>query len=171
MIARLLSLINYKKLIRADLWGFVICFETLSEDMLFIFFFHFQPGKGQASDLLGTSVFYTQSTLPPPPTERPASRRDAATLTEAVANGKRAGILGPGHRCRRRWKHHSLNVPYISEEEPSTDGEDELINRMRQDNPEPERKEGRRAREHRKKRCNFSPQCDFDVFSSLSFRL
>lgn len=135
--------------------------------------FRFQPGKGQASDLLGTSVFYTQSTLPPPPTERPVSRRDAATLTEAVVNGKRAGILGPGHQRRRRWQRHSLNVPYISEEEPSTDGEDELINRMRQDShsPEPERKEGRRAREHRKKRFNFSPQCDFDVFPSLSFRL
>lgn len=130
----------------------------LSEEMLFIFFFHFQPGKGQASDLVGTSVFHT-STLAPPPTERPASRRDAATLTEAVANGKKAGILGPGHRRRRRWQRHRLNEPYISEEEPSTDGEDELINRMRQDrhSPEPERKERRRAREHRKKRCNFSP--------------
>lgn len=127
--------------------------------MLFILFFHFQPGQAQASDPVGISVLNTYTDSQPPPRERPASRRDAATLTEAVDNGKRTGTLGPGHRGRRRWRLRRLSEPYSSEEELSTDREEELkfITRRRRDRhtPEPEQKEGRRARECRTKRCNF----------------
>ncbi|XP_075937023.1 centrosome and spindle pole-associated protein 1 isoform X2 [Anarhichas minor] len=95
----------------------------------------------------------------PPPRERPASRRDAASLTEAEDNGKSTGTWGPGHRRRRRWQLRGPKEPYSSEEEPITDKEEELEfrHRGRQDRhtPEPEYKEERRTRE---RRANRAPQ-------------
>ncbi|KAM6908109.1 centrosome and spindle pole-associated protein 1 [Lycodopsis pacificus] len=93
----------------------------------------------------------------PPPRERPASRRDAASLTEAEDNGKSTGTWGPGHRRRRRWHLQRPNKPHSSEEEPITDKEEELEFRhgRRQDRqtPEPESKEERRTRERRANRA------------------
>ncbi|XP_023131916.3 centrosome and spindle pole-associated protein 1 [Amphiprion ocellaris] len=91
--------------------------------------------------------------MPPPQKERPASRRDAATLTEAVDNGKSTGTLGPGYRRRRRWQLYRQKEPYSSEEELNTDEEleSDFRCRRRQDRctREPEYKEERRKQERR----------------------
>lgn len=117
--------------------------------------FYLQPGQVQASAPMGISVLNTHTHIQPPPRERPASRRDAATLTEAVDNGQR----GPGHQGRRRWQLHRPKEPYSSDEELSTEREEEFKfrNRRTQDRhtPEPERKEGRRTRKHRTERWSF----------------
>ncbi|XP_068588339.1 centrosome and spindle pole-associated protein 1-like isoform X2 [Cebidichthys violaceus] len=125
-----------------------------------------KPGQVRASD----AVYISSPTSPlpilnihrnthRPPKERPASRRDAASLTEAVDNGKSTGTWGPGHRRRKRWQLGGPKEPYSSEEEPITDKEEELEfrDRRRQDRhtPEPEYKEERRARE---RRANRAPQ-------------
>ncbi|KAM8822995.1 centrosome and spindle pole-associated protein 1 isoform 2-T2 [Spinachia spinachia] len=54
----------------------------------------------------------------PPPRERPASRRDAASLTEAADHGESSGTRGPGHRRQRRWHLNRPEEPHSSEEEP-----------------------------------------------------
>lgn len=131
-----------------------------------MFFFHFQPGQFQVSDTVCISapaspppILNTHTNIRLPPRERPASRRDAATLTEVVDNGRSKGTFGPGHRGRRRWQIHRPREPYSSEDEPITDGEDELEfrRRRRRDRytPEPEYKEERRTRQHRANRCSF----------------
>ncbi|XP_078137408.1 centrosome and spindle pole-associated protein 1 [Sander vitreus] len=119
-----------------------------------------KPGQIQASDAVHISspasprpILNTHTNTHCPPRERPASRRDAATLTEKVDNGKSIGTWGPGHRRRRRWQLHRPKEPYSSEEEPITDKDDEFEfrHRRRQDRhtPEPEYKEERRTRERR----------------------
>ncbi|XP_065804861.1 centrosome and spindle pole-associated protein 1 isoform X1 [Labrus bergylta] len=89
--------------------------------------------------------------------ERPAYRRDAATLTDAVEGGKRTGTWAPVHRGRKRWQIIQTNEPYKSEEELNTDKEEEFKHRRRHDThtPEPEYKEERRSRE---RRANRAPQ-------------
>ncbi|KAA8580783.1 hypothetical protein FQN60_013741 [Etheostoma spectabile] len=117
-----------------------------------------QPGQIQPSDAVYISspasprpILNTHTNTHHPPRERPASRRDAATLTETVDNGKNIGTWGPGHRRRRRWQLHRPEEPYSSEEEPITDkdNEFEFRHRRRQDRhtPEPEYKVERRTRE------------------------
>ncbi|XP_044031547.1 centrosome and spindle pole-associated protein 1 isoform X2 [Siniperca chuatsi] len=119
-----------------------------------------KPGQVQTSDAVYIScpasalpILNTHTNIHPPPRERTAFRRDAATLTEAVDNGKSTGTWGLGHRGRRRWQLHRPKETYTSEEEQITDKEDELAfrHRRRQDRhtPEPEYKEERRTRERR----------------------
>ena len=130
-------------------------------------FFPFQPGQFQASDVVCISspaspppILNTHTNIGLPPRERPASRRDAATLTEVVDNGRSTGTLGPGHRGRRRWHIYRPKEPYSSEDESITDREDELEfrHRRRRDRytPEPEYKEERRTRQSRANRWSFS---------------
>ncbi|TNN88915.1 Centrosome and spindle pole associated protein 1 [Liparis tanakae] len=119
-----------------------------------------QPGQTQASDAVYISspasplpILNIHTNVRPPPREHPASRRDAATLTEAVDNGESTGTRDPGHRRRRRWQSPKPKEPYSSEEEPITDQEEELEfrHRRRQDGDtlEPEYREGRRTRERK----------------------
>ncbi|CAJ1082220.1 centrosome and spindle pole-associated protein 1 isoform X1 [Xyrichtys novacula] len=92
----------------------------------------------------------------PPLWERPSSRKDAATLTEEVGNGKRTGAWIPAQRGRRRWQIIKQRGSYSSEEELDIDREQELvIRRIRRhsDTPELKYKEERRAREHRATRA------------------
>ncbi|KAM6971588.1 centrosome and spindle pole-associated protein 1 [Tautogolabrus adspersus] len=95
----------------------------------------------------------------PVPWERPAYRRDAATLTDAVEDGKRIGTWAPVHRGRKRWQIIRTNEPYNSEEELNTDKEEELEFKHRRRHgrhtPEPEYKGERRTRE---RRANRAPQ-------------
>nr|XP_046227260.1 centrosome and spindle pole-associated protein 1 isoform X2 [Scatophagus argus] len=116
--------------------------------------------KIQSSD----TVFNTYPNAHSPLREPPASRRDAATLTEAADDGKRTSTWGPGHRGRRRWQLYRRREPYSSEEELSTDREEEfeLRHRRKQDRhtPEPEYKEGRKSRQHR---ANRTPQDMMEV--------
>ncbi|KAI3355250.1 hypothetical protein L3Q82_018103 [Scortum barcoo] len=88
-----------------------------------------KPGQFRASDAACISppasprpILNAFTNIHPPPREHAASRRDAATLTEAVDNGKR----GPAHRGRRRWQLHKLKEPCSSEEQLITDTEEEL---------------------------------------------
>uniref|UniRef100_A0A3B4UNE3 Centrosome and spindle pole associated protein 1 n=1 Tax=Seriola dumerili TaxID=41447 RepID=A0A3B4UNE3_SERDU len=123
-----------------------------------------KPGQVQASDAV--RIFSpashlpnlnTHTNIPPPARECPASRRDAATLTDAVDNGKSTGTWEPGYRGRRRWQICRPKEPYTSEEELFTDNEEELEFRHRRrkhrHNPEPVYKEERRIREHRANRA------------------
>ncbi|XP_034562108.1 centrosome and spindle pole-associated protein 1 isoform X2 [Notolabrus celidotus] len=107
-----------------------------------------------ASPLLIPNIL---SNYPSPPWERPASRRDAATLTEARDDGKRTGAWNPVHRARRRWQIVRQKEPYSSEEELNSDREEvvEFRHRRRQDRytPEPEFKVERRTRERRAHRA------------------
>ncbi|XP_033495349.1 centrosome and spindle pole-associated protein 1 [Epinephelus lanceolatus] len=116
-----------------------------------------KPEQVQASDAVYISSPASHTNTHPPPRERPASRRDAATLTEAVDNGKSRGTWGPGNHGRRRWQLYKLKEPYSSEEEPITDNEDELEFRRRRRldryTPEPEYKKERRTRERRANRA------------------
>ncbi|XP_068438170.1 centrosome and spindle pole-associated protein 1 isoform X4 [Clinocottus analis] len=123
-----------------------------------------KPGQVEASDAVYISspasplpFLNTHTNIHPPPREHPASRRDAATLTEAVDNGESTGTGGPGHRSRRRWQLPKPKELYTSEEEPITDKEEELefSTRRRQDEQtlEPEYKEERRTRERRAHRA------------------
>ncbi|KAL6097884.1 cspp1 [Pungitius sinensis] len=83
-----------------------------------------------------------------PMRERPASRRDAATLTDAGLDGK-----GTGTRGRRRWQLRRLNEPRSSEEESIilTDTEEELESRRR-------RRRERGKRRTSEPRANRAPQ-------------
>ncbi|XP_070784596.1 centrosome and spindle pole-associated protein 1 [Enoplosus armatus] len=125
-----------------------------------------KPGQIQASDAVCISspasplpILNTHTNLHPPPRERAASRRDAATLTETVDNGKSTGTWGPGRRGRRRWQVRRPKEPYSSEEELITDKEEEFEFRRRRrpdrHTPAPEYKEERRTRE---RRANRGPQ-------------
>ncbi|XP_041670613.1 centrosome and spindle pole-associated protein 1 [Cheilinus undulatus] len=118
-----------------------------------------EPGHMQSSDAVhvpppvSLPLFSnTQTNDHHPPWEHPASRRDAATLTEAVDDGKRAETWVPGHRGRRRWRVIRPKESYSSEEEMSTDREEDLGLRHRQRHsrttPEPVYREERRIREH-----------------------
>ncbi|XP_059182691.1 centrosome and spindle pole-associated protein 1 isoform X2 [Centropristis striata] len=104
-------------------------------------------------------ILNTRTNIHPPPRERSASRRDAATLTEVVDNGNSTGSHGRGHRRRRHWQIHRPKKHYSSEEEPITDKEDEVEfrHKRQQDRhtPEPKYKEERR---NRKYRANRTPQ-------------
>ncbi|XP_029979795.1 centrosome and spindle pole-associated protein 1 [Sphaeramia orbicularis] len=115
--------------------------------------------KVQASDgVCRSSPYY------PPPTstnvhfahrERPASRRDAATLTEAVDNGKSPGNGDPRHQRRSRWNlPRPKEIYYSSEEEFNTDKEEELSHSMSQNGhtQKPDYKEEKITREHGAKR-------------------
>lgn len=141
----------------------------------FLSHFHFQSEQVQASDADASPppILNTHTNIRPSPTERPVSRRDAATLTEAVNNGKRTGTRGPGHRGRRRWQVHRLKEPYGSEEDLTSDREEEweLRHRKRQDRhtPEPEYKEEGRTRERRGSRCGFFSTMILSYFSSLTY--
>uniref|UniRef100_UPI0037E9B43B centrosome and spindle pole associated protein 1 n=1 Tax=Semicossyphus pulcher TaxID=241346 RepID=UPI0037E9B43B len=117
-----------------------------------------KPGHVQALDAVSIPSPASPLLIPnmhtnyhPPPRERPTSRRDAATLTEAVDNGNRTGTWVSGHRGRRRWQLIRPKEPYSSEEEFNTDKEEELEVRLRrrQDRHTPDYKEERRTREHR----------------------
>ncbi|KAE8279906.1 Centrosome and spindle pole associated protein 1 [Larimichthys crocea] len=103
-----------------------------------------KPGQDKASDAVCVAspasplpILNAHANMHPPPRERPASRRDAATLTEAVDNGKK-------------------DRGFSSEEELITDTEEELEfrHRRRRDrrSPEPEYKEERKTRERRANR-------------------
>ncbi|KAF0028121.1 hypothetical protein F2P81_019208 [Scophthalmus maximus] len=117
--------------------------------------------KVQSSDAVHTSTpappptaLYTHTNTLPPYRERPASRRDAATLTEAVDGVKSPGTWDPSHRRqRRRWLIYRPTEPYSSEEEPITDKEEELEfgrrRRKGRNTPEADVKEERSRREHR----------------------
>ncbi|XP_077951974.1 centrosome and spindle pole-associated protein 1 isoform X4 [Gasterosteus aculeatus] len=53
-----------------------------------------------------------------PPRERPASRRDAASLTEPADHGESSGTWGPGRRRQRRRHLNRPKEPHSSDEEP-----------------------------------------------------
>ncbi|XP_040922248.1 centrosome and spindle pole-associated protein 1 [Toxotes jaculatrix] len=119
-----------------------------------------KSGQVQASDAVRISspasplpILNTHNSIPLPYRERPASRRDAATLTEAVGNGKSTETWDQGHRGRRRWQLYGPKEPCSSDEELITDKEEELEFRYRRrkdrHTPEPEDKEERRTRQHR----------------------
>ncbi|XP_042366848.1 centrosome and spindle pole-associated protein 1 [Plectropomus leopardus] len=123
-----------------------------------------KPGQVQASDVYISSsasplpILNTHTTnTRHPPRDRPASKRDAATLTEALEDGKCTQTRGTRHRVRRRWQLHGLREPYSSEEEPITDNEDEFDFRHRRQRdrhtPEPEYREERRVRVRRVNRA------------------
>ncbi|KAM9337207.1 centrosome and spindle pole-associated protein 1 [Symphorus nematophorus] len=128
------------------------------------------PGQVQAPDghisSPASPLPNTHTNIHPlPPSERPASRRDAATLTEALDNGERTGTWAPPHQRRRRWQRRRWrHEPYSSEEELTTNSEEELEfrHRRRQDRPTPESeyKEERRTRE---RRANRAPQAIKEV--------
>ncbi|XP_074478579.1 centrosome and spindle pole-associated protein 1 isoform X2 [Sebastes fasciatus] len=120
-----------------------------------------KSGQVQASDAVHISspashlhILNTHTNTHPPPRQRPASRRDAATLTETVDNGKSTVSWRPGRRGRRRWQIRRLKEPYNSEEVPITEKEDELEFRHRgqQDRHAPY-KEERRTTELRDNRA------------------
>ncbi|XP_038583643.1 centrosome and spindle pole-associated protein 1 [Micropterus salmoides] len=124
-----------------------------------------KPGQIQASDAGCIScpasplpVLSTHTNILPPPRERAVSRRDAATLTEAVDNGQSTRTWGLGQRGRRRWQLYGPKQQYSSDEELITDKEEELElrHRRRQDShtPVPEYKEERRTRERRANRAH-----------------
>lgn len=128
--------------------------------------FHFQSGQVQASDAVCISspasplpILNTHTNIVPPYRERSASRRDAASLTEAVGNAKSTGTWDPHHWRRRRWQLCRPKDPYSSEEELITDKEEELEfrHRRRKDRhtAEPDYKEERRIKECRANRCSF----------------
>ncbi|XP_050922574.1 centrosome and spindle pole-associated protein 1 isoform X1 [Lates calcarifer] len=133
-----------------------------------------KPGQVQASEAAFISspasplpILSTHTNVSPPSRERPASRRDAATLTEAVDHGKSTGTWDPGCRGRRRWQLHRPKEPYSSEEELIIDKEEELEfrHRRRKDrySPEPEEKEERRIREQRANRFSLFPKAPQDI--------
>ncbi|XP_017261942.1 centrosome and spindle pole-associated protein 1 isoform X2 [Kryptolebias marmoratus] len=66
----------------------------------------------------------TQTSVLPPRQERPACRRDAATLTEAGNDGGGAWNLDP--RRRRRWRIPKPRELHSSEGEPCTDEEEDF---------------------------------------------
>lgn len=72
---------------------------------MFHFLFHFQPGPVRATNKS-------------PPRERPASRRDAASLTEPADHGESSGTWGPGRRRQRRRHLNRPKEPHSSDEEP-----------------------------------------------------
>ncbi|XP_008301077.1 centrosome and spindle pole-associated protein 1, partial [Stegastes partitus] len=121
-----------------------------------------ESGQVQVSDAVNVSLqdsplsfLNTNAKIPPPRNEHPASRRDAATLTEVVDNGKSTETWGPGYQRRRRWQLYRQKEPYSSEEELNTDEEREsdFRGRRRQDRRTQEYKEERRTREHRVNRA------------------
>ncbi|XP_070709443.1 centrosome and spindle pole-associated protein 1 [Pempheris klunzingeri] len=125
-----------------------------------------KPGQVQASDAVYISspasplpILNTYTNKHPPHGERPAPRRNAATLTKAVDDGKSTGIWGSGHRGRRRWQLHRQREPFSSEEELITDKEEELQLRHRRRQgrytPRPEYTEERRTWG---RRANRAPQ-------------
>ncbi|XP_069007777.1 centrosome and spindle pole-associated protein 1 [Embiotoca jacksoni] len=111
-----------------------------------------KPGQVQASDAVNLysqvsplSFLNTQTNIPPPHKEQPASK-DAATLTEAVDQEKSTETWAPGYQQRKRWQLHRLKEPCSSEEELNTDKEKFDFRRgRRQDRhtQEPEYKEER----------------------------
>ncbi|XP_039983478.1 centrosome and spindle pole-associated protein 1 [Xiphias gladius] len=122
--------------------------------------------KVQASDAVCISspasplpILNTHTNIVPPYRERSASRRDAASLTEAVGNAKSTGTWDPHHWRQRRWQLCRPKDPYSSEEELITDKEEELEfrHRRRKDRhtAEPDYKEERRIKECR---ANRAPQ-------------
>lgn len=136
-------------------------------------YIYFQAGQIQASDAANISAqsahlhfIDTHSNMPPSSSKvRPASRRDAATLTEAVDNGKSTGTWGLSHRRRRLWQIYRPNEPYSSEEEPITNkeedfdfqygrGEDTLIQ-------DPKHKEEKITQEHRVDKYSFYLKLSF----------
>ncbi|KAM9839695.1 centrosome and spindle pole-associated protein 1 [Aulostomus maculatus] len=72
-----------------------------------------------------------------------AAKRDAATLTEGVHDGK--SRRGLGQKGRRHWRNYRLKDLYSSEEELDSDMEEKLRCRRWQDSPSVEYKEERRA--------------------------
>uniref|UniRef100_A0AAQ6IQL2 Centrosome and spindle pole-associated protein 1 C-terminal domain-containing protein n=2 Tax=Anabas testudineus TaxID=64144 RepID=A0AAQ6IQL2_ANATE len=109
----------------------------------------------QASDASLTSplsILNTHTNMPPIHRERP-QKRDAATLTEAVDNGKSMKTWDAGHQRRRRWQLYNPKEPFASEEEIITDNDEELNFRQRwikdRHTPEPESSEEWRTREHK----------------------
>ncbi|XP_047424040.1 centrosome and spindle pole-associated protein 1 isoform X3 [Mugil cephalus] len=121
-----------------------------------------KAGQTQASDAANVSArgsylhlhLNAYSNMPPSPSKaRPASRRDAATETEVVDNGKSTGTYGLGHRQRRLWQSNRPKEPYSSEEESLTNKEEGFDfqygrgqDRFTQD---PKCKEERTTQEHR----------------------
>lgn len=104
------------------------------------------------------SILNTHTNMPPIHRERP-QKRDAATLTEAVDNGKSMKTWDAGHQRRRRWQLYNPKEPFASEEEIITDNDEELDFRQRwikdRHTPEPESSEEWRTREHKANRCSF----------------
>ncbi|XP_062297968.1 centrosome and spindle pole-associated protein 1 [Scomber scombrus] len=126
-----------------------------------------KPGRGQASDVMCIStpasplpVVNSHTNIDRPRREHAASRRNAATLTEAENNRKKKESTeswGQGHQGRRRWHVYRPKEHYSSEDELKMDKDKELDLRHRrwQDTPtpEPEYKEERRTLERRAKRA------------------
>ncbi|XP_041817863.1 centrosome and spindle pole associated protein 1 [Chelmon rostratus] len=110
-----------------------------------------KPEQVQASDASPLPILNTHTNIHPSLMERPASRRDAATLTETLDKGKRMGTWGTGHRGRRRWQLRRLKEPYSSEEEL----EFRHTRSQGRRTPDPEYKEKERTRECR---ANRAPQ-------------
>ncbi|KAG7525099.1 hypothetical protein JOB18_022233 [Solea senegalensis] len=99
----------------------------------------------------------TKANITTPRTGRPASRRDAATLTEAENQGKSRRTWDRRQRRRRRLLLCRPIEPYSSEEEPFTDEEERLEfgerRRKNTDVPELEGKEEKSMRERSDKRA------------------
>lgn len=101
----------------------------------------------------------THENIPSPHKERPASRRDAATLTEAVDNGRNTGALVPGPWTRRRWRIRRPEESQSSAEELNSEEEKELDFRTRRRQgrriQEPEYRDERKTHDRHVSRCNF----------------
>ncbi|KAM3593843.1 uncharacterized protein V6R79_023157 [Siganus canaliculatus] len=106
------------------------------------------PGQSQAPNDGCISFLNVHSNTSRPPRERPASRKDAATLTEAARDGKRTDTWESGQQRwrRRRWQLPRLHESFSSEEELVSDREVELEFRPRRRRVR-QILHGRRARE------------------------
>lgn len=115
----------------------------------------FQQEHFQASDAVSVTsqgphlpFLNTQTNTPLPHKELPASRRDAATLTETGDTGGSAWSLDPPRR--RRWQIHKPRELRSSEEELCTDEEQDYeFSRKRREEKEPRYKEERRTQKHK----------------------
>ncbi|KAM6900545.1 uncharacterized protein cspp1a [Xenentodon cancila] len=130
--------------------------------------YHYQPEQNQTSaDANSTpqgppfSVnTNTNTNIPPPHKELPTSRRDAATLTEDIENGRPTGGRtpggrDPGPRMRRRRNVCRSKEPPSSTEELNTDEEEMLDFRTR-------RRRGRHIQNHEYRDKRKAPECHVD---------
>lgn len=116
----------------------------------------FQQERCQTSDVMSITpqgprlpFLNAQTSTPLPHKELPASRRDAATLTETRDTGRSALSLGPPRR--RRWQIHKPREFHSSEEEElCTDEEQDFdLSHRRRWDKEPRYREEKRTQKHR----------------------
>ncbi|XP_024910417.1 centrosome and spindle pole-associated protein 1 isoform X1 [Cynoglossus semilaevis] len=118
-----------------------------------------KPEQGQSTDTEHVSsrpaallVLKTQTKTSTPQTKRPLSRRDAATLTEAVEKTTNRRTWDRSERRRKRWLLYRPVELHSSEEELFRDEEEEGEidlgpRRKNADSPESEERRGRESRD------------------------